>query len=245
MAAPEQTSTLFQVPLVNHDAWGYKRIPSQPIFDPKNCGAATAKLLGLVTPAKADQMTRLGKGASVASWLKFLNSGAPDGIVYSYTSVALTEQSLIDIAKGLFTESGTVILTIPEGSQYGHYYVLAKDAALTVGVLDPQQAICAPGFEQTKEFIQRVHPGASAGTIGVFVVNQPRTMSQALSDYTDGILSRQVAAMHVGGDVIRSSLPTRRVGRSSSSKKRRYTHRRRALRTGKGGYRSTGKHRKV
>lgn len=43
----------------------------------------------------------------------------------------------------------------------------------------------------------------------------------------------------------RSSLPTRRAGRSSSSRKRRYSHRRRALRTGKGGYRSTGKHRKV
>ena len=47
------------------------------------------------------------------------------------------------------------------------------------------------------------------------------------------------------GGAIRSSLPTRRAGRSSSSRKRRYTHRRRALRIGKGGYRSTKKNRKV
>lgn len=245
MAAPEQTSTLFQVPLTSHDVMGYKRIPSQPIFDPKNCGAASAKLLGLVTPMKADQMTQLGKGASVAGWLKFLNAGAPDGIVYSHTTAPLTEHSLIDIASGLFTESGTVILTAAEGSLAGHYYIIVKRADLAVGVLDPQQGKCAFGFEETKEFIQRIHPGASAGTIGVFVVNQPRTMSQALSDYTDGILSRQIADMHVGGDVIRSSLPTRRAGRSSSSRKRRYSHRRRALRIGKGGYRSTGKHHKV
>jgi hypothetical protein len=43
----------------------------------------------------------------------------------------------------------------------------------------------------------------------------------------------------------RTSLPTRRVGRSSSSSKRNYTHRRRALRTGKVGYRPTKTGRKV
>lgn len=43
----------------------------------------------------------------------------------------------------------------------------------------------------------------------------------------------------------RTSLPTRRAGRSSSSSKRSYTRRRRALRTGKGGYRPTKTGRKV
>ena len=42
-----------------------------------------------------------------------------------------------------------------------------------------------------------------------------------------------------------TSLPTRRAGRSSSSSKRSYTHRRRALRTGKVGYRTTKTGRKV
>lgn len=219
MAAPEQTSTLFQVPLTSHDVMGYKRIPSQPIFDPKNCGAASAKLLGLVTPMKADQMTQLGKGASIAGWLKFLNAGAPDGIVYNHTTVPLTEHSLIDIASGLFAESGTVILTAAEGSLAGHYYVIVKRADLAVGVLDPQQGKCAFGFEETKEFIQRIHPGASAGTIGVFVVNQPRTMSQALSDYTDGILSRQVAAMHMGGRKARRTKRRKRVSRRRGTRR--------------------------
>ena len=41
------------------------------------------------------------------------------------------------------------------------------------------------------------------------------------------------------------SLPTRRGQRSSSSSKRRYTHRQRALRTGKGGYRPTKSGRKA
>jgi hypothetical protein len=49
-----------------------------------------------------------------------------------------------------------------------------------------------------------------------------------------------------GGSIRRrTSLPTRRAGRSSSSSKRNYTHRRRALLTGKGGYRPTKTGRKV
>lgn len=49
-----------------------------------------------------------------------------------------------------------------------------------------------------------------------------------------------------GGSIRRrSSLPRRKVGRSSSSWKRRYTRRQRASRIGMGGYRSTRKSRKV
>ena len=49
-----------------------------------------------------------------------------------------------------------------------------------------------------------------------------------------------------GGSTLHlTSLPTRRAGRSSSSSKRNYTHRRRALRTGKAGYQPTKTGRKV
>jgi len=49
-----------------------------------------------------------------------------------------------------------------------------------------------------------------------------------------------------GGSTLHlTSLPTRRAGRSSSSSKRSYTHRRRALQTGKVGYRPTKTGRKV
>ena len=48
-----------------------------------------------------------------------------------------------------------------------------------------------------------------------------------------------------GRRATRFSLPTRRAGRSSSSRRRRYTHRQQASRTGKGDYRSTKKDRKV
>ena len=57
------------------------------------------------------------------------------------------------------------------------------------------------------------------------------------------------AAMDLsGGKTSRAhppSLPTRRGQRSSSSSKRRYTHRQRALRTGTGGYRPTKTGRKA
>jgi hypothetical protein len=48
-----------------------------------------------------------------------------------------------------------------------------------------------------------------------------------------------------GSNHPQTSLPTRRAGRSSSSSKRNYTHRRRALQTGKVGYRPTKTGRKV
>lgn len=66
-----------------------------------------------------------------------------------------------------------------------------------------------------------------------------------------GISAQVVQASDVamdtsGGSTRRlTSLPTRRAGRSSSSSKRNYTHRRRALLTGKGGYRPTKTGRKV
>lgn len=55
------------------------------------------------------------------------------------------------------------------------------------------------------------------------------------------------AAMDLSGGVTRhrTSLPTRRGRRSSSSSKRRYTHRRPALLTGKGGYLPTRSGRKA
>jgi hypothetical protein len=58
-------------------------------------------------------------------------------------------------------------------------------------------------------------------------------------------MGEQSVPQRGGSTVHLTSLPTRRAGRSSSSSKRSYTHRRRALRTGKVGYRPTKTGRKV
>ena len=65
-----------------------------------------------------------------------------------------------------------------------------------------------------------------------------------ISDWRKWLLdSRQVGGSTRGHRL--PSLPTRRARRFSSSKKRRYSHRRRALQTGKVGYRPTKTGRKV
>jgi len=242
-------STLFQVPLTRQDVLGYYRIPSQPLYNPINCAAASAKLLGLVSPVKADEMTRLVKGVYTTNWENYLNESAPRGIVYTFQRLELTEELLVKVGLGIFPEFGTIILTAPVDGSYGHYYVLARDKKLMVGVLDPQNQICAMGLESIKDFIRRIHPGADRVYLFVITINKPRTISQMADDFTEGILSRRVASMDIskGGKSTRhrTSLPTRRAGRSSFSSKRNYSHRRRALRTGKGGYRPTKTGRKV
>jgi len=242
-------STLFQVPLIRQDVLGYSRIPSQPLYNPMNCAAASAKLLGLVSPAKADEMTRLVEGVYTRSWENYLNANAPRGIVYTFQRLELTEEILLNVGLGIFPEFGTIILTAPVDGSIGHYYVLARDKYLKVGVLDPQNEICAMGLESIKNFIKRIHPGSSRLYLFVITVNKPRTISQMTDDFTEGILSRQVASMKIGSGGRstrhRTSLPTRKVGRSSSSSKRSYTRRRRALQTGKVGYRPTKTGRKV
>lgn len=241
-------SAIFQVPLTRQDVLGYSRIPSQPLYNPINCAAASAKLLGLVSPSKADEMTRLVKGLYTESWGKYLNANAPHGIVYTFQRLEFTEELLINVGLAIFPEFGTIVLTEPVDGSLGHYYVLARDKQLRVGVLDPQNETCAMGLESIKDFIKRLHPETSRLYLYIITVNKPRTISQMEDDFTEGILSSRVASMKIGGGKsIRRpiSLPTRRAGRSSSSSKRNYTHRRRALRTGKGGYRPTKTGRKV
>jgi len=169
--------------------------------------------------------------------------------VYTFQRLELTEEILLNVGLGIFPEFGTIILTAPVGGSIGHYYVLARDKYLKVGVLDPQNEICAMGLESIKNFIKRIHPGSSRLYLFVITVNKPRTVSQMTDDFTEGILSRQVASMKIGSGEKstrhRTSLPTRKVGRSSSSSKRSYTRRRRALLTGKVGYRPTKTGRKV
>ena len=213
-------SILFQVPLTRQDVLGYSRIPSQPLYNPINCAAASAKLLGLVSPAKADEMTRLVKGVYTTSWEKYLNANTPRGIVYTFQRLELTDELLTKIELAIFPEFGTIILTTPVDGSLGHYYVLARDKYLKVGVLDPQNEICAMGLESIKNFIKRLHPQTNRLYLFVITVNKPRTMSQMTDDFTEVILARQLGSIGING-----AGKSRKRGKRS---KRRRTYRRRS-----------------
>jgi len=192
-------------------------------------------LLGLVTPAKANEMTMKNDVIMVGTWLEFLNESAPAGIVYSARTLPLTTAALTDIGKGLFSESGTIILSGETGHAGGHYYVLARDDQSRFVLLDAQQGLCLANIIDVQKFMQFIHPGVKegGGDFIVFTVSQPRTPGQSTSDFVNGPLQKQLAAsLKFGGSGRRpSSLPTRRAGRSS--RKRRYSRRRRALWTGR------------
>ena len=79
---------------------------------------------------------------------------------------------------------------------------------------------------------------------------QPPVMREAVQPPPSSTIGIEAPAPAQGGSRFNRahrlpSLPTRRGRRSSSSSKRRYTHRRRASRTGKGGYRPTKSGRKA
>jgi hypothetical protein len=239
---PQRSSNIFQVSLFDQDIQGYRRIQSQPLFNPLNCGASSANLLGIITPDKADQMTSDLEGINTLEWQNYLNSLAPDTVTYSFNKVILTEQVLKEFSDNIFPQFGTFILIQPSSKDHGHYCVLAKDKNYNIVIFDPQDQKCLTGLVNIENFIKNLEQlHRSSITMYFILMNQPRTISQLIKD-SEFIKSRK------SGGSSRDrlpSLPTRRVRNFSSSKKRRYSHRRRALQTGKVGYRPTKTGRKV
>lgn len=239
---PERTSTIFQVSLLHQDIEGYSRIPSQPLFNPLNCGATTANLLGIITPNKADEMTRNLEGVNTLEWENYLNRLAPDTVNYRFDKIILTEEVLTEFSKEIFPQFGTIILIQSTFQKFGHYYVLAKDKNHNVVIFDPQNQECLLGLMNIKNFFKYLEQLNDTNMLMYFIsINQQRTMLQLIKD-SEFIKNRRSGGS-IRGRLL--SLPTRRARRFSSSKKRRYTHRRRALLTGKVGYRPTKTGRKV
>jgi len=209
-----------------------KPIPAQAAVAPQNCGAATALLLGLISPEQANEMTRKGEGKSTAEWLGLLNDHPPAGVTYSSVEMPLTDDNLHNIASNLFLASATVVLTTENNKPMGHYFVLARDTNSTVVVFDLQMGLCAANPVDFNNYIEFVHPGMKpgGGRITVFGADQERTAEQVARDAY--ILRGQTEKMNGAGSSRRpSSLLTRRAGRSS--RKRHYSRRRRASRTGR------------
>lgn len=130
------SSFLFQVPLNERDLKIFRSPKSQPPFNPRNCGAVTGQLLGLVSPTTADQMTQLKQGVYPAEWVDYINNTIGNTLDFKRYNIGAF-QSFFE--KNLFPGFGTILAIYPKGFQGGHWFVMAKTLDNRLIVLDPQR----------------------------------------------------------------------------------------------------------
>ena len=311
--------TLFQVQLSDlaFATRVARGIPGQPPVDPKNCGPASAWLLGIINDQEVADMTRAMRGWSLAFWSAALDRRFPNFVHAPHTQ-DLTQETIERVGRNIANGAATLMLS-QDTRDIGHYYVLSKSDMGLLQLFDVQRNEYIQTAPAIFNHIRMVYHGGAIGqplklTLfgqtarpGVVIPRAPPAVAAAPYQFGPRALGERNAAFlraleaveaHPAGDVVnaniadipeerapgvphadrgpgdmevesppapqnrwadfaaignrrggstrhRTSLPTRRAGRSSSSSKRNYTHRRRALRTGKGGYRPTKTGRKV
>ena len=258
-ADAEQRSQLFQVPLRSHDLLTYKKPATQAAVDPTNCILATTRVLGLITQNVAEKRSAPGS-LPVANddITRRINIGITDpSKQFNPQSRVLDARLMTWIGNALFTDSATLVGIHAPGKPLGHMHAIMKSDTGEVRVIDPQSGRCSgPTLaEQMGAIADMIVPGGAAAvaaggsppvTITLFGSNTFYTHDDYMNGYIDNPLAGLMGKLRVGGATRRrSSLPRRRAGRSSSVRRRRYTHRQQASRTGKGDYRSTKMGRKV
>lgn len=206
-------SSLFQVKLNDSDLRLFTSPESQPAFDPKNCGAVTGQLLGLVSSKVANEMTIFRQGVYPDEWINYISSTIGSKVTFKYQSISKL-QSFFD--KALFPGFGTILAIYPkEGS--GHWFVMAKTIDNRLVALDPQ----------VRQWYTSIESYFKTGSwvpykFGVFYRDRIRTQPQHETDNIAFLAKAFEQCSIASGDI--SQPPD--VEMEGSSRKRRKTKRR-------------------
>lgn len=179
------TSALFQTLLGPRDLRMFRTPSTQPEFNPKNCGAVTGQLLGLVTPRKAEEMTEQTQGVMIAEWIDFAKNVLHMDIGYQLHSI---DTFTTIFQSQLFHGFGTLVLAIGKGETFGHYFVVAKSKDGQLAIVDPQ---LRKGFFNLSEYFSLIKPTPSS--FYVLIRDTPKTSAQHESDYIDGFLANNLS----------------------------------------------------
>lgn len=256
---PDRGSFLFQVPFARHDMNIYRRPPGQS-ENSTNCMLASAALLGMIPRNVFERLSPEGRMRPNSQHIAdLINSSVADGKAkYEAQKTVLSADAIQLIVKSLFRGYATLV-GLKDDAQHGHVICIAKFMDGSVRAIDPQDlSFSETDFASILEKARRSAYHITVDNLALsrgqplpiayivtFLTKDARTTEEIDNIHVNGVTNRLAAVKLKGGATRRSSLPTRRAGRSSSAKRRRYTHRRRALRTGKGGYRPTRKGRKA
>jgi hypothetical protein len=169
-------SELFQIKLKDSDLTYFQTPASQPAINPKNCGAVTGQLLGLVNPKTANEMTILGQGVYPEEWRKYMQNILHEPISLHYYQISDIQRTF---QRALFPGFGTIVGIYPESGS-GHWFVIAKrlDNSELV-ILDPQ---IRRGFQSFQEYF---NVGSwKPSKFGIFLRSSPKSETQ---HYQDGL----------------------------------------------------------
>jgi hypothetical protein len=147
---------------------------SQPQINPRNCGAVTGQLLGLVGSKIANEMTMLMQGTYPAEWTNYVSTALNDNVTLNYYQIEGIGHSL---KHELFPGFGTMVGIAPDEG-HGHWFVVGKrldNQALVI--LDPQIRkgfLDFPSYFATGNFIPI--------KFAVFLRTSPKTEQQHFLD---------------------------------------------------------------
>lgn len=214
------SSSLFQVRLNDSDLRVFQSPKSQSLFNPKNCGAVTGQLLGLVTPKIADEMTQLQRGVFLDEWESYVSSVLGNPVRHVEQDIAEFESYF---RRYLLPGFGSIVLTLPLSQQFGHYFVVAKSIDERIVILDPQ---IRRGYFVMNEYFSQLKP--PPGKFIVLLRNAPRTATQHISDSVNFLAKALESCDISSGDVYMDvePLPPRDVEMKLGGRKRRKTKRR-------------------
>lgn len=208
---PEEPSTvLFQMPITDEEIRTYRSPSTQAVFQPMNCATATAFFLGLLTPREAEALSTRSQTAelfssgigSVQAWGRELSTVSDaDGSITGPIQVMQTGGQFPPLLPG----HGTFVLKMNAANSFGHYFVIARDTAGALGILDPQLR------QIWRDLDAYLNAGGlqGSGPFYYFALNEPRTPSQLAS-----IASRLRAAR--GCRIARGGKTRRRKSTASS-----------------------------
>lgn len=228
VAPPTQ---LFQVRFTEDEINAFVRIRYQAPLNPQNCTVATARLLKLIGPISANELSALNVPMSEEYWRRHLNNlanRAQIGVEYVTRRADFSELTMTTILSTLMPDHGTMLFLTPRNGQNGHAVVLGNHRHAFF-IADGQACRIFPNQLDALDRIAGILGGA--GLVHTFVSTTPRTVDQI--DRDGASIVRQAGIDHAGGQrrrrsTRRSSLPRRKAGRSSSSSKSSYSRRRRA-----------------
>ncbi len=209
------TSQLFQVPLGDRELQMFRSPAAQPAFNPRNCGAVSGQLLGLVTPEISNAMTQAEAGAYVDEWINHL-SGILRKPLYS-------PETPIDLFQNFFTNNlfpgfATLVAAHPViGS--GHFFVVAKSSDGQIMILDPQIRY---GFRNSSEYFSNFRPPIARFSIIFHEASIPiaQHIQDSISILRNG-LNQCSSDVEMSGGKRKKQRKTRRVRRSKKTLRRR------------------------
>jgi hypothetical protein len=214
------TSQLFQVRLNDLDLKMFKSPETQPKFNPKNCGAVTGQLLGVVSQKASNEMTEKKLGLTTNEWTTYIQSviGSPVQFTYEYIS-----KFVPTFQKSLLPGFGTFVVVLPEQG-IGHAFVVAKDLSGRLLFLDPQ---IRKGFYSINEYFS--NRSLEPRRFAIIIHPNPKTAKEH-DDIAIGFLANALAQCNISsGEVYMDvePLPTSDVVMEGTARrKRRKTKRR-------------------